>query len=155
MGRYLSADGEHLIFGSTTKLANGGNENGDVSIYERDLSSGATQLVSTEPSGATLTGEGIAELDVSTDGSRVIVGKKVSEDGAGNEYRHLYMHIGTSPDSIDLTPGATDGALFDGMTADGSKVFFTTDDSSSVKTPTEKPISTRPKSTRSATSGSP
>ena len=32
----------------------------------------------------------------------------------------------TTPTStIELTPGATDGVLFDGMTADGSKVFFT------------------------------
>ncbi len=30
--------------------------------------------------------------------------------------------------SIDLTPGTTAGVLFDGMTADGTKVFFTTAD---------------------------
>jgi sugar lactone lactonase YvrE len=129
IGRYLSADGEHLVFGSTTKLATGGNQNGDVSIYERDLPSGATRLVSTDSSGATLAGEGIAELDVSADGSRVVVGKKAGEDGAGNEYRHLYMHIGDSADSVDLMPGSAEGALFDGMTEDGSKVFFTTDES--------------------------
>ena len=38
------------------------------------------------------------------------------------------MHIGTSPETIDLTPGTTTGALFDGMTADGSTVYFTTRD---------------------------
>ena len=34
IGRYLSADGAHLVFGSTTKLEPAGNENGDVTIYE-------------------------------------------------------------------------------------------------------------------------
>ncbi len=129
IGRYFSANGESLVFGSTTQLASGGNNNGDVSIYERDLASGTTRLVSTDSSGNTLTGEGIAELDVSADGSRVVVGKKVGEDGAGNELRHLYMHIGDSAESVDLMPGATEGALFDGMTEDGSKVFFTTEES--------------------------
>ena len=38
------------------------------------------------------------------------------------------MNIGDSDHTIDLTPGAADGALFDGMTADGSRVFFTTAD---------------------------
>ena len=49
-------------------------------------------------------------------------------DAAGNHYFHLYMHIGTNPGTIDLTPGTTTGALYDGMTADGSIVYFTTRD---------------------------
>src|SRR5206468_6793330 len=31
-------------------------------------------------------------------------------------------------DSLKLTEGVPDGAIFDGMTADGSRVFFTTKD---------------------------
>ena len=38
------------------------------------------------------------------------------------------MDVSDAISSIDLTPGATHGALYDGMTADGSKVFFTTVD---------------------------
>jgi hypothetical protein len=38
------------------------------------------------------------------------------------------MHVGTSPTSIDLTPGTTSGVRYDGMTADGSAVYFTTVD---------------------------
>jgi hypothetical protein len=129
VGRYLSADGHHLVFGTTTKLAPAGNDNGDVTIYERDVAGGDTQVVSTTAAGDTMTGSGIGELDVSSDGSRVVVGRKVSEDSAGNEYWQLYMHVGTSPDASELTPGASDGVLYDGMTADGSKVFFTTADS--------------------------
>ena len=138
----FSADGSHLIFGSTSKFADGGNdETGDVSIYDRNLSSGVTQVVSTNPSGGLLeclqgagqchspgNGAGIAELAVSSDGSRVLVGQLVGLDSKGNRYFRLYMHIGTSPDSIDLTPGSTNGVQFDGMTEDGTNVYFTTRD---------------------------
>ena len=80
----FSADGTHLIFGSTALFADGGNDQtGDVSIYDRNLTTGQTQVVSTNPGGdalACLQGAGqchspgdeagIAELDVSSDGSR-------------------------------------------------------------------------------------
>ena len=52
---------------------------------------------------------GIAELDVSSDGSRILVGQLVDTDAAGNEYFHLYMHMGSSPETVDLTPGTTTG----------------------------------------------
>ena len=38
------------------------------------------------------------------------------------------MNVGDSSHTIDLTPGTTTGVLYDGMTADGTKVFFTTAD---------------------------
>src|SRR4029079_7788093 len=48
----FSADGTHLIFGSTSLFADGGNdETGDVSIYDRNLMTGQTQVVSTDPGG--------------------------------------------------------------------------------------------------------
>ncbi len=34
------------------------------------------------------------------------------------------MNVGDSGETTEVTPGATEGVLFDGMTADGSKVFF-------------------------------
>ena len=37
----------------------------------------------------------VGELDISADGSRIVVGKKVATDADGNDYWHLYMHIGT------------------------------------------------------------
>jgi hypothetical protein len=128
VGRSLSADGAHLAFGSTSRFEPAGNSNGDVTIYERDLNAGVTQVVSTLPSGATMTGAGIGELDLSADGSRVVVGQEVGSDSAGNPYWHLYEHVGGSAQSVDLTPGTTSGAIFDGMSADGTKVFFTTAD---------------------------
>jgi hypothetical protein len=142
----LSANGEHLIFGSDSRFAAGGNEGGDVSIYDRDLKTGETHVISNAPgsedfptplsclqgagncNAAHHDSNGIAELAISSDGSHILIGQKVSEDADGNVYWHLYMTIGDSINSIDLTPGATDGVLFDGMTADGAKVFFSSEE---------------------------
>ncbi len=127
IGKYFSADGTHFVFGTTTQLEPDGNDNGDVTIYERNLG-GGTEVVATLPGGETMTGSGTGELDLSSDGSRVLVGQRVSTDADGNEYWKLYMHIAGSTHSIDLTPGTTHGVLFAGMTEDGSRVFFSTKD---------------------------
>ncbi len=152
----LSANGEHLIFGSTSRFAQGGNdETGDVSIYDRDLLTHETHVISNTPSaedfptalpclqgagkcdGKEGDENGISELAISKDGNRILVGQKVSEDADGNVYYHLYMDIGDSIRSIDLTPGVISspggagfkgGVLFDGMTQDGSAVYFSTKD---------------------------
>jgi hypothetical protein len=121
----LSADGTHFIFGSDEKFEAAGNE-GSVSIYDRNLGTSTTQVVSTMPDGTTMTGT-VAALDVSADGSRVLVGKKVGEDGEGNDFYDLYMHVGTNADSVEVADTAS-GVVFNGMTSDGSKVFFTTPD---------------------------
>lgn len=126
--KMLSDNGRHLVFASKYAFEPGANSGGDLTVYDRDLVAGTTQIVSTDPSGATLTGAGISELDISSDGSRIVIGKRVGTDGAGNEYVHPYMHLGSSPDSVDLAPLSTTGVLFAGMTADGSQVFFTTAD---------------------------
>jgi NHL repeat len=126
VGRSLSADGSHYVFGSTAKFEPAGDTGG--SIYDRDLSTDTTQVVSTLPDGTTIAGGDVGELGISNDGSRIVVGKKISTDTEGNSYWHLYLHQGTSPNSHDLTVGTTSGVLFDGMTSDGSSVFFTTDD---------------------------
>src|SRR5262249_1704277 len=49
-------------------------------------------------------------------------------DAQGNAHYHLYMHLSGSADSADLTPGAGEGVLFDGMNEAGTRVFFTTKD---------------------------
>jgi hypothetical protein len=127
IGKDLSANGEHLVFGSTSQFEPDGNNNGDVSIYDRNLNTEETHVVSKTPGEATMTGPGIGELDISSDGSRILIGQLVSEE-EGAKYWHLYMNVGDSDKTIDLTPGTTSGVLYDGMTADGSKVFFTTTD---------------------------
>jgi hypothetical protein len=129
VAKYLSADGSHLIFASRYAFEPGANDNGsDLTVYDRDLKTGTTRIASTTPGGATLTGADISELDISNDGSRIVVGQKVASDSAGNEYVHPYLHLGTSPNSVDLAPGTTSGVLYAGMTSDGSRLFFTTPD---------------------------
>ena len=138
----VSSDGSHLVFGSTSRFAPGGNDGtGDVSIYDRNLVTNETRTVSFAPDGSPLAclqgagnchspgnDGGIGELDISADGSRILLGQLVSKDADGNAYWRLYMNIGDSAHTVALTPGATSGVLFDGMTADGTKVFFATAD---------------------------
>jgi hypothetical protein len=121
----LSDDGNHLVFGSTSKFEPAGN-NGSLTIYDRNLNAGTTQVASTLPTGVTMGGEPAA-LDISADGSRILIGQPVSTDEAGNTYYDLYMHIGTSPNSVAVADTAS-GVLYNGMTSDGSMVYFTTPD---------------------------
>jgi hypothetical protein len=125
----LSADGNHLVFGSASKFEPDGNSNGDVSIYDRNLSTGVTHVVSKNSDGSgTMTGAGIGELDISNDGGHILIGRLVSTDAAGNRYWHLYMNVGDSAQTIDVTPGTTSGVLYGGMNGDGTRVYFTTRD---------------------------
>jgi hypothetical protein len=123
--RPLSADGSHLIFETDQEFEDTA-DSGAMWVYDRDLGSGSTQLASTTPGGDPIDGE-VAELDVSSDGSRILIGKVAGEDADGNKLYDLYMHVGTDPDSIQVvdSPG---GVIYNGMTGDGSKVFFTTSD---------------------------
>jgi hypothetical protein len=126
VAKMLSADGRHLVFGSKYALVAGANaNNGNLNIYDRDLNANTTQLVSTTTGGAAMqAGAEISSPGLSADGSRVLIATPEATDSAGNEYVHLYMHIGTTAASVELAPAATAGVLFGGMTADGSKVFF-------------------------------
>ena len=121
----LSADGAHLVFGSTEKLEPAGN-NGALSIYDRNLDSGGTQVVSTLPDGTTMSGE-VAELGISNDGSRIVVGRFVGKDDAGNKLYDLFMHRDGDPFSVAIAD-TPHGASYGGMTGDGGTVYFTTVD---------------------------
>lgn len=153
---HFAADGKHFVFGTTAKLEPTASESGtDATLYERDLSPGAaTEVISTLPDGSTMRdGTKVAELDISADGTRTVVGEAVgAPDADGNQYYHLYMHVAGSPKSIDLTPGTTTGALFDGMTADGSTVYFTTRDA--LTTATDQDMDTSADIYRADVSGS-
>jgi hypothetical protein len=132
VAKYFSDNSTHFVFGATKPFHPDG-KTGSVSIYDRNLSSGTTQVASTLPNGTTMGGE-VGELDVSADGERIVVATKVSTDAAGNDYWHPYMHIGASKNSVDLAPTTTTGVLYAGMSSDGSKVFFTTKDKLSSDT---------------------
>ncbi len=129
VAKQFSADGRHLIFASKYAFEPGANTDGtSLTFYDRDLSAGTTRIVSQDENGTVLSGAGISELDLSADGSRVIVGKRVSADSGGNEYVHPYMHVGSAANSVDLAPTSTSGVLYGGMTPDGSVAYFTTTD---------------------------
>lgn len=141
VARALSADGRHLIFGSTSAFEDDAATTGDVSIYERDLDTGVTRVVSKAPGGANLTclqgagnchapgnGDGIASLDVSDDGSRVVVAQRVATDSADNDRWHPYMSVAGLAGSVDLAPGDGNGVLFLGMSGDGSSVLYSSVD---------------------------
>lgn len=133
----LSADGKHLVFGASSAFEPAATE-GDATLYEREIngSGPATEVISTLSDGSPMTGE-VGELDISSDGSRVVVGEKVGTDGAGNPLWHLYLHIRGSADSIDLAEGTSAGAHFAGMNSDGSVIYFSTVDSLPVDQPFE------------------
>ena len=143
IGKSLSDDGNHLVFGSTSKLENAATE-GNLTIYERDLNAGTTQVVSTLPNGSTMTGT-VAGLDVSSDGSRVLVGKEVSTDAKGNTYYDLFMHIGNSPNSVQVAD-TTNGVLFNGMTARREQGLLHHRRPAQPATPTRARTSTAPTS---------
>ncbi|HVC06923.1 MAG TPA: hypothetical protein VND98_04985 [Solirubrobacterales bacterium] len=132
VAKHLSADGRHLIFGSTEKFEPDANS-GEISIYDRNLATGETHVVSKATGGGNLAcvincqTDGIGALDVSSDGSQVLIGQLVSEVGKAKYWR-LYMNAGDSSETTEVTPGASEGVLFDGMTADGSKVFFSSEE---------------------------
>ena len=128
MAKRLSDDGTHLVFGSTTQLEPAAND-GSVTIYSRDLEAGATEVVSKKPDGSgTMTGSGIAALDVSADGSRVLVARLTGSDGKGNDLYHLYMHVAGADRTIDLMPGSSNGGIYAGMSSNGGLVYFTSRD---------------------------
>jgi hypothetical protein len=129
IGKYISADGGHLIFGSKYAFEPGANNSGtDLTLYSRDLRGGGTKIISTNTDGTTMTAGALSELDLSSDGSRVAFAKPVSTDFSGNEYVHPYMRLENASGSVDLAPGSTSGVLFGGMTSDGSRVFYTSVD---------------------------
>jgi hypothetical protein len=127
IAKRLSADGSHFVFGTTTKLEPAGNS-GSLSIYDRNLDASTTQVVSTLPNGTTMPGAGVEQLDISENGSRILIGRLVGTDPAGNKSYDLYMHVGTDPKSV-LIADTTNGVLYSGMNSDGTKVFFTSADS--------------------------
>ncbi len=43
-----------------------------------------------------MTGAGIGELDISADGSRIVIGQLVSDRRRRQRYWHLYMNVGDS-----------------------------------------------------------
>ena len=153
----FSADGSHFLFGSTAKFESDANSNGtdvdDLRPRPRHRHDPG-RLEAAERDHDRQRRSGVAELDISDDGSRIVIGRLVSTDAKGNQYYHLYMHVGSSPTTIDLTPGSTSGALYDGMTERRQHASTSRPATRSrrppTRTPTPAPTSTAPTSARRA-----
>lgn len=129
-----SADGTKVVFASTDKLAEG-DEDGESDIYERDLTAGTTALAS--PAGTcTLTASACAPLyrGLSSDGTKVFLQTKARLDPADQDNAQDVYEWSSVSKAVTLLStsneaekgeGAFD-AVYDGASADGTKVFFET-----------------------------
>ena len=139
----LSADGRFVVFTSSASNLVAGDTNGATDVFVRDLSTGTTQLVSVGNSGAQ--GDaGSFDASISADGRYVAFASSadnlVSGDTNGVSdvfVRDLVNHtttlvsVGQGP-----TPVQGNGASFDpSISADGTKVAFTSDASNLSSTP--------------------
>jgi hypothetical protein len=128
--RGMSADGSHLFFSTSEALV---PEDMDTRVDLYDRSAGSTSLVSTGPAG----GNGAFDASglqhgFSEDGGKVLFltnEKLVAADN--NSLFDLYMRTGgqTTLAAIGPTGDAVPNAFLHGISADGSKVFFTTNQS--------------------------
>ena len=144
----LSADGSHFVFGSTARFAPGGNDKRRRLDLRPRPESGETHSSPRRPGAATMTGDGHRRA---RHFRRRLAdpGRPEGLRSRRRPYYHLYMNIGDSATPSTSPPARPTGVLFDGMTADGSRVFFTTTDQLTprpTRTPTRAPISMRPKS---------
>ncbi len=135
----LSGDGRHAFYSSAkVALAPGGLTTGAGSVYDNEIDTGAVQVVSKTESGADIppmpapgdanAGHSLLPAGASTDGSRVLVAAPSAAATCGDargclSSAVLYMRVdGTH--SFDVSGGKA--VSFQGMSRDGSKVYFTT-----------------------------
>jgi hypothetical protein len=120
-----SADGTHVFFRTAESLVGSDTDNaGDV--YERFA--GATTLVSTGPSGGNSSHSSAFEGS-SADGVKVFFSTEEALVAADTDSAEdIYQRSGGSTTlvSTGASGNGTQGAIFDGTTTDGSRVFFRT-----------------------------
>jgi hypothetical protein len=131
-----SADALTVAFGSGEALNAQDTDSAD-DIYVRDVVGGTTDLVSRE--GPCPAGLGPGECTpifggMSSDGSHVFyeTGEQVAAGQDTDKGQDVYGWSGGAPVLVSTGPGGGNGpanAIYEGTTADGSAVFFDTDES--------------------------
>jgi Tol biopolymer transport system component len=134
----ISADGKRVVFESADKLAEG-DESPETDIYERDLTTGTTTLVSAAMAGscpAPLTASECAPIyrGLSGDGSHVFFQTRARLSGEDHDdFQDVYDWSAATETSslISISGEAEQGngehnAFWVGTSEDGDKVFFTT-----------------------------
>jgi hypothetical protein len=130
-----SADGSKAIFTTAEALTNGDGD-AEPDLYERDLESGGeTKLVSVPGTGPEpcpgVKKCGPVNSAVSRDGSHVFfeTNERISSPDA-DAFQDVYDWSGGTPEPASLGPLAGTGAdaIYEGSSADGTKVFFASDE---------------------------
>ena len=123
----ISADGTHLVFGTDARNSSMPPASGSISVYDRNLETNATQVVSTTPAGLPMTGEVAA--------ARRLRRRQPGPDRPAGRRRWRRqqplrpLHARRRQPEIDRPVADTpSGVIYNGMTADGGTVFFTTAD---------------------------
>jgi Tol biopolymer transport system component len=129
----VSADGAKAIFTTGESLVSGDTDN-EADLYERNLTSGETKLVSTPGAGPEACPAGHncepANSGISADGSHVFfeTNEKIAV-ADGDDAQDVYDWSAGSASLVSTGPAGGDGtanALFEGSSEDGSEVFFAT-----------------------------
>jgi hypothetical protein len=136
-----SADFSHYAFSSRNlAFAPGGLESAPGSVYDDDLAAGTVTLVSKTPAGADIpqdpaaaggSAEYIRTPAVSADGSHILMsteGPTETTASGPQKTTHLYMTVDDSA-HYEVSLGEDDvnhGVRLNGMSEDGTEVFFTT-----------------------------
>lgn len=122
----VSGDGLHVLFQTAEKLVSADTDS-VIDVYER--TGGVTTQIST--------GNGIDDtvnasffLGVSTDASKVFFSSydQLTPTDTDGSLRDIFMRSGGVTTQISIGGNGPYGADFDGMTADGSHIFFHTDE---------------------------
>jgi hypothetical protein len=120
----LSADFSHYIFTSNSaSFAKGGLTTSPGSVYDNDIRNASVAILSKSPGGGNLEGdaspiEKLRIADVSHDGSHVLM-----ESSSTTGTSHLYMRVNGA---VTYDVSRANGINLTDMTADGSKVIFST-----------------------------
>jgi Tol biopolymer transport system component len=126
----ISADGRYVAFQSDAHDLVGGDRNGLIDVFVRDLLAGATVRASVDPSGGDSNGLSLSPR-LSPDGRYVAFSSEASDlvEGDGNAVSDVYrrdLEAGTTARvSVDLAGGDPHGESGGGdMSADGRYVGF-------------------------------
>ena len=132
----VSEEGTKVVFESTDKLAEGDADGGETDIYERDLTTGETALVSVPGTCPVAPASECAPLyrGLSSDGSRVFTQTRAQlAPGDEDNRQDVYEWSAADETSTPLSVGSgsekgngPNDAVFSGASSDGSKVFFET-----------------------------
>lgn len=128
-----SADGSKAIFTTAESLVSADTDS-EADLYERNLTSGETKLVSTPGAGPEACPAAHncepSNSGVSADGSHVFFEtNEMIAAGDGDDAQDVYDWSGSIASLVSTGPSGGDGtanALFEGSSTDGSEVFFAT-----------------------------